>query len=90
MDRITYANLIRLINYKKPFSQGHNAVPDQAAAAARLRVQPHGRLRDGAHDEGEALLRRLRHHDRAEARPGDHLPRRAIHTARRQSHQGKK
>ena len=25
---------------------------DQAAAAARLRVQPHGRLRDGARDQG--------------------------------------
>ena len=66
----------------------HHEILDQAAAAARLRVQPHGRLRDGADDEGEAVLRGVQHPRRAEARPGDNLPRRALHTARRSGHQG--
>lgn len=42
------------------------------ALAARLRLQPFGRLRDGTHDEGEALLRGIQHRARTEARPGDH------------------
>lgn len=42
------------------------------ALAARLRLQPFGRLRDGAHDEGESLLRGIQHRAGAEARPGDH------------------
>lgn len=47
------------------------AVCPSAAAAARLRLQPLSRLRDGEDDEGEALLRRLQHRTGAEAGAGD-------------------
>lgn len=42
------------------------------ALAARLRLQPFGRLRDGPHDEGEALLRGIQHRAGTEACSGDH------------------
>lgn len=43
-----------------------------AVAAEGLRLQPLGRLRDGAHDEGETVLCGLQHRAGAEAGTGDH------------------
>lgn len=42
------------------------------ALAARLCLQPFSRLRDGTHDEGEALLRGIQHRAGTEACSGDH------------------
>ena len=48
-------------------------------AVEGLRLQPLRRLRDGAHDEGEAVLRRLQHRAGAEAGAGDHRAGGVIH-----------
>ena len=50
-----------------------------AAVVEGLRLQPLRRLRDGAHDEGEALLRGLQHRAGAEAGAGDHRAGGIIH-----------
>ena len=43
-------------------------------AVERVRLQPFGRLRDGAHDEGETVLLGLQCGAGTEACPGDHRP----------------
>ena len=35
---------------------GRDAIPDQAAPHARVRVQPYGGFRDGQRDQGEVVL----------------------------------
>ena len=47
-------------------------VHDQAAAAPRVHVQPHRRLRDRPRDQGEGVLRRPRPRAREEAGARDH------------------
>lgn len=50
-----------------------------APASPRLRLQPHGRLRDRAHAEGKALLRGVQHRAGAAPGHGDHLPGGVVH-----------
>ena len=66
----------------------HHEISDQVVVVARLRLQSHGRFRDGQNDEGEAMLRGIQHPRRAEARAGDNLPSGALHAAGWPGHKG--
>ncbi len=50
-----------------------------AFASARLRLQPHGRLRDGADDEGESVFCWLQHWAGTETGQWDHRPGGVLH-----------
>mmetsp|Transcript_4756 Transcript_4756/g.13932 ORF Transcript_4756/g.13932 Transcript_4756/m.13932 type:complete len:268 (+) Transcript_4756:622-1425(+) len=66
----------------------HDRVPDQAAAAARVHLQPIRRLRDGAGDEGAGVLRGVRPRAGEEACARDDHRDGGVHSPRRASHQG--